>query len=105
MTCDFSFSRGDLEDCCAFATASSKFGLKINMKKLEVMFQPNYTTARAEDINVDDTTINPVQEFAYLSSIIARDGHTEAELQKRMSKVIMLSNAYEKDSGITTMCS
>ena len=41
----------------AFATTSSNFGLKINIKKTEVMFQPNSTTAREEDINVDDTTI------------------------------------------------
>ena len=38
-----------------FATASSKFGLKINIKKTGVMYQPNSTTAR-EDINLDDTT-------------------------------------------------
>ena len=30
------------------------------------------------------TTLNPVQEFPYIGSIIARDCHIEAELQKRM---------------------
>ena len=39
-----------------------------------------------EDINVDEITLNPVKEFTYLGSIIASDGHIEAELQKRMSK-------------------
>ena len=45
----------------AFANVSSKFGLKINIKKTEVMFKPNSTTTMEEDINVDDTTLNPVK--------------------------------------------
>ena len=53
------------------------------------MFQTNSTTTMEEDINVDDTTPNPVKEFTYLGSIIAKDGHIEAELQKRMSKASM----------------
>ena len=53
------------------------------------MFQPNSTTTMEEDINIDETKPNPVQEFTYLCSIIARDGHIEAGLQKRMSKVSM----------------
>ena len=72
-----------------FAPESSKFGLKINIKKTEVMFQPNSTTAIEEAINVDDTTINHVHEFTYLNSIIARDGHIEAEPQNIMSKAIL----------------
>ena len=63
-----------------FVNASSKFGLKINIKKTEVMFQPNSTMTMEEDINVDETT---------LGSIIASDGHIEAELQKRMSNASM----------------
>ena len=64
----------------AFANASSKFGLKINIKKTEVMFQPN-STMTMEDINVDETRLTHVKEFTYLGSIIASDGHIEAELQ------------------------
>ena len=45
----------------AFANASSKFGLKINIKKTEVMFQPNSTMTMEEDINVDEATLNPVK--------------------------------------------
>ena len=45
----------------AFANASSMFGLKINIKKTEVMFQPNSTTTMEEDINVDETTLNHVK--------------------------------------------
>ena len=46
-----------------FANASSKFGLKINIKKTEVMFQPNSTMTMEEDINVDETTLTHVKEF------------------------------------------
>ena len=42
-----------------------------------------------EDINVDESTLNHVKEFTYLGSIIASDGHIEAELQNRMSKASM----------------
>ena len=73
----------------AFANASSKFGLKINIKKTEVMFQPNSTMTMEEDINVDETKLTHVKEFTYLGSIIANDGHIEVELQKRMSKASM----------------
>ena len=45
----------------AFANALSKFGLKINIKKTEVMFQPNSTMTMEEDINVDETTITHVK--------------------------------------------
>ena len=72
----------------AFANASSKFGLKINIKTRQKS-QPNSTTTMEDDINVDETTLNPVQEFTYLGSIIAIDGHIEAELHKRMSKASM----------------
>ena len=39
-----------------------------------------------EDINVDETTVNHVKEFTYIGSIIASDGHIEAELQKKNVK-------------------
>ena len=73
----------------AFANSSSKFGLKINIKKTEVMFHPNSTMTMEEDINVDETTLNHVKELTYIGSIIASNGHIEAELQKRISKARM----------------
>ena len=53
------------------------------------MFQPNSTMTMEEDINVYETIPNHVKQFTYLGSIIASDGHIEAELQKRMSKASM----------------
>ena len=57
-----------------------------------------------EDINVDETTLNPVKECTYLGSIRASDGHIEAELQKKCKMPVCHSGAFEKDSGISTMC-
>ena len=48
----------------AFSDASKKFGLKINIKKTEVLYQPNSTRTREEDIMVDGNT--------YLGSTISR---------------------------------
>ena len=46
-----------------FSDASKKFGLKINIKKTEVMYQPNSTRTREEDIMVDGNMLNSVLEF------------------------------------------
>ena len=73
----------------AFANASALFGIKINIKKTEVMFQPNSTITMEEDINVDETTLIHVKEFPYLGSIKASDCQIEAELQNKMSKASM----------------
>ena len=54
----------------AFSDASKKFGLKINTKKTEVLYQPNSTRTREEDIMVDGNKFNYVLEFNYLGSTI-----------------------------------
>ena len=66
----------------AFSNASKKFGLKINIKKTEVLHQPNSTRTREEDIMVDGNKLNSILEFTYLESTISSNG----------------------DSGTTTMC-
>ena len=52
----------------AFSDASKKFDLKINIKKTEVLYQPNSTRTREEDITVDGNKLNSVLEFTYLGS-------------------------------------
>ena len=52
----------------AFSDASKKFGLKINIKKTEVLYQPNSTRTREEDIMVDGNKLNSVLAFTYLGS-------------------------------------
>ena len=42
---------------------SKNFGRKINVKKTEVLYQPNSTRTREEDIMVDGNKLNSVLEF------------------------------------------
>ena len=70
----------------AFSNASKKFGLKINIKKTEVLYQPNSTRTREEDIMVDGKKLNSVMEFTYLGSTISSDGCIDDEIQRRMAK-------------------
>ena len=69
----------------AFSDASKKFGLKINIKKTEVLYQPNSTRTREEDIMVDGNKLNSVLEFTYLRSTIPSNS-TDDEIQRRMAK-------------------
>ena len=70
----------------AFSNASKKFGLKINIKKTDVLYQPNSTRTREEDIMVDGNKLNFVLEFTYLGSSISSNGCIDSEIQKRMPK-------------------
>ena len=70
----------------AFSNASKKFGLKINIKKTEVLYQPNSTRIREDDIMVDGNGLNSVLEFTYLGSTISSNGCINDEIQRRMAK-------------------
>ena len=70
----------------AFSNASKKFGLKINIKKTEVLYQPSSTRTREEDIIVDGNKLNSVLEFTYLGSTISNNGCIDDEIQRRMAK-------------------
>ena len=70
----------------AYSDASKKFGLKINIKKTEVLYQPNSTRTREEDITVDGNKLNSVLEFAYLGSTISSNGRSDDEIQRKMAK-------------------
>ena len=68
----------------AFSDASNKFDLKINIKKTEVLYQPNST--QEEDIMVDGNKLNSVLEFTYLGSTISSNGCIDDEIQRRIAK-------------------
>ena len=70
----------------AFSNASKKFGLKINIKKTELLYQPNSTRTREEDIMVDGNKLNSVLEFTYLGSTLSSNGCIDDEIQRRMAK-------------------
>ena len=70
----------------AFSDASKKFGLKINIKKTEVLYQPNSTRTQEENIMVDGNKLNSVLEFTYLGSTISSNGSIDDEIQRRKAK-------------------
>ena len=59
---------------------------QININKTEVSFQPNSVQTQEENVQVDGTILNMVDNFTYLGSTISKDGRIDAELQKRMAK-------------------
>ena len=59
---------------------------KNNIKKTEVLYQPNSTRTREEDIMVDGNKLNSVLEFPYLGSTISSNGCIDDEIQRRMAK-------------------
>ena len=70
----------------AFSDASKKFGLNINITKTEVLYQPNSTRTREDDIMVDGNKLNSVLEFTYLGSTISSNGCIDVEIQRWMAK-------------------
>ena len=69
----------------AFSGASKNFGPKINIKKTEVLYQPNSTRTREENTMVDGNKLYSVQEFTYLGSTISGNGWIDDEIQRRMA--------------------
>ncbi|XP_030835970.1 uncharacterized protein LOC115921853 [Strongylocentrotus purpuratus] len=69
-----------------FSSASKKFGLQINIKKTEVLFQRGTDHREGEEILVDGRALNQVDEFTYLGSTISKDIRIDSELVKRMAK-------------------
>ena len=53
----------------------------------EVLYQPNSTRTREDDIMVDGNKLNSVLEFIYLGSTISSNGCIDDEIQRRMVKV------------------
>ena len=70
----------------AFSDASKKFDLKVIIKKTDVLYQPNSTRTREEDIIDDGNKLNSVLEFTYLGSTISSNGCIDDEIQSRMAK-------------------
>ena len=70
----------------ASADASKKFGLKINIKKTEVLYQPNSIRTRYEDIMVDGNKLNSVLELTYTGSTTSSIGCIDDEIQRRNAK-------------------
>ncbi|XP_029938455.1 NLR family CARD domain-containing protein 3-like [Salarias fasciatus] len=66
-----------------FADACSEFGLTISLKKTKVMGQD---VSSAPSINIGDHTLEVVDKFTYLGSIISSNLSHDAELDTRIGK-------------------
>ena len=70
-----------------FAEAARKYGLVINIKKTEVMFQPAPGIAyNIPVVTVKGASLKPVTEFCYLGSILANDALIDREVANRISR-------------------
>ena len=75
-----------------FANAAASFGLQINIKKTEYMFQPAPGTASiAKDIFINGEPLKKVSSFSYLGSVISDDCAVDKDIAKRLQKA---SRAY-----------
>ena len=72
----------------------------MNVKKTEVLYQPNFTRTREEDIVVDGNKLNSVLEFTYLGSTISSNGCIDDEKQRRL---VLLSADYARDNDHMSM--
>ena len=73
--------------CDCFASAASRFGLTISIKKTEALFQPapgNLYEAPA--ITIEGKLLNAVDDFKYLGSIVSNDTSMDAEITARIAK-------------------
>jgi len=70
-----------------FSEAAKSFGLTISLKKTEVMFQPPPGNAYCSpQIKIDNTSLNAVEKFTYLGSVISNDGTVNLDLDNRLAR-------------------
>ena len=69
-----------------FASSAQKFGLKINIKKTEVMYQlPPGSSDASIDININGENLAMVKRFKYLGTTVTNNNKLDAELEVRIS--------------------
>ena len=70
-----------------FAKAATAYGLRINMRKTEVLYQScKLDSQPPSDVKMADTTLANVSRFTYLGSTVTTDAKLDVELQTRMAK-------------------
>ena len=90
-----------------FAQAAKTFGLRINMRKTEVLHQPSkLNTDPPGEVKIDGHRLENVTRFTYLGSTVSSDAKLEIELQSRMAKASAnfgrLNERLWKNKDITT---
>lgn len=102
----------DMQDIVTrFATAAKAYGLQINIKKTEMMFQPSPgSDSTHQPIQVEGEDLATVKEFKYLGATVAFNNRLDAELQLRKSKASQAFGRlkervwFNKDLTIKTKC-
>ena len=70
-----------------FSDAAKNFGLTINLKKTEVLYQPPPRVAYSPPhVSINGTNRNTVEHFTYLGSVISNDATVSKDLDNRLSK-------------------
>ena len=71
-----------------FAEAAKAFGFTISLKKTEVLHQPPPGGVYSPpQINIEDTSLNSVEHFTYLGSVISNDATVNKDLDNRLARV------------------
>ena len=67
--------------------ATKCFGLRINTKKTEMMFQPaKGSTANIPEVKIDGKVLNTVDSFTYLGSCLSSCKGLDREVSNRIAK-------------------
>lgn len=76
----------DLQDAInRLATSSSRFGLKINLSKTEIMARPLNANITLPNFFIGDSTIKSTDSFKYLGSVLCHDGNLDLEVNNRIA--------------------
>ena len=85
----------------SFAKAAISFGLQINIKKMEYMFQPIPGTANAgKDILVNGEALKRVSSFSYLDSILSEDCSVDKDIAAHLQKGIKRMEHFNQDYAV-----
>ena len=86
-------SKDDLQRLADILSAATKrFGLKISIKKTEVMFQPAMgSRANILEIKIDDKGLNNVDSFTYLSSNLSSSNSLNKEVSNASLRQVRAS--------------
>ena len=70
-----------------FAEAAKAFGFTINLKKTEVLHQPPPGGVYSPpQINIESTSLNSVEHFTYLGSVISNDATVNKDIDNRLAR-------------------
>ena len=70
-----------------FARASERFGLTINIKKTEVMYQPAPDKSHTNPVvTINNTPLKSVESFCYLGSILSNSTTIDDEGTQRIAR-------------------